>query len=306
MTDRALHRKAVVLMVCVPVLWSMAGIFTRQLEVARSFEVTFWRSLFAALFVALALVFKRQSVAISKIRRMGWLGLLSGVLWASMFSCFMLALTMTTVANTLIVDSVSPLLTVFFAWIFLKQKATPRTWIAIVLAFIGMVWMFSGGMSKLGRIHLAGMAVAMMVPFAAAANFIILKKAGQEHEMTHAVFLGGALSALLMLPLAWPFQASFHDIALMALLGVFQLGLPCMLLIKASKNLSATEISLLSLLEILLGPIWVWLGVGEIPSSSTLVGGSIVLLGLILHELAPIPQYRDKQTASISINDPGR
>jgi len=282
-------------MICVPAMWSMAGIFTRHLDVVRGFEVTFWRSLFAALFVAATLVWQHESRVLSIIRKTGRLGLLSGLMWASMFSCFMLALTMTTVANTLIVDSVSPLLTVFFAWIFLKQKTTPRTWIAIALAFLGMVWMFAGDLSEMHDGRMAGMAVALMVPIAAAANFIIFKKAGQESDFIPTVFLGGFLSALIMLPLAWPLQASPHDIGIMALLGVFQLGLPCMLLIRAARFLSPAEISLLSLLEVLLGPIWVWIGVGEVPSQSTIVGGAIVLLGLILHEVAPLRQSEKKK-----------
>jgi drug/metabolite transporter (DMT)-like permease len=92
----------------------------------------------------------------------------------------------------------------------------------------------------------------------------------------------------------------------MALLGVFQLGLPCMLLIRAAKFLSPAEISLLSLLEVLLGPLWVWWGVGEMPSQATIVGGSIVLLGLVLHEVAPMRQSeRLKQIMSPSNTEPG-
>lgn len=287
LVERRLHRKAFLLMICVPVLWSMAGIFTRHLDEARSFEITFWRSLSAALFVAGTLFWREGKGAFGTVRRMGWMGVVSGVMWASMFCAFMLALTMTTVANTLIVDSISPLLTVLLAWIFLKDKAGLRTWAAIALAFVGMVWMFAGSMVALEGRHLAGMTLALVVPFAASVNYIIFRKAAGKTEMIPTVFLGGAFSALAMLPLALPLQASLHDIAIMATLGVFQLGLPCMLLIRAAAYLTPAEISLLSLLEVLLGPFWVWLGVGEVPSNATVIGGSIVLLALILHEIAP-------------------
>lgn len=306
MTEQQSHRKALLLMICVPVLWSIAGIFTRHLEVVRSFEVTFWRSLSAALFVAATLIWQHKSQVFQVVRKVGKLGLISSVLWGLIFICFMLAMTMTTVANTLIVDSVSPLLTVFFAWIFLKEKASFRTWVAIVLAFVGMVWMFAGSMAEMSEAHLAGMAIAFIVPVAFAANYIIFKKAGQEIELIPTVFLGGALSALVMLPLALPLQSSMHDIAIMMTLGVFQLGLPCMLLIRAAKFLSPAEIALLSLLEVLLGPLWVWWGVGEVPAQATIVGGFIVLLGLVLHELAPMQQYeRLKQIIYFSNKDSG-
>jgi drug/metabolite transporter (DMT)-like permease len=284
------HRRAVILMICAATLWSIAGVFTRHLDAARGFEVTFWRSVFAALFVAAALLWQQKGKALSTVRAVGRLGLLSGAMWSVMFIFFMIALTMTTVANTLIVMSISPLLTAFFAWLFLRQRIASRTWIAIAAAFIGMVWMFASGMSGMGNAHLAGMAVALGVPVAASINVIALKKAGHGVDLIPSVLIGGVLSALLMLPLAWPLQASPHDIGILAILGFFQLGFPCMLMVIASKSLSAPEISLLALLEVLLGPLWAWLGAGEVPAQATLMGGAVVLTALICNELAAMRQ----------------
>jgi drug/metabolite transporter (DMT)-like permease len=282
------HRHAMFLMICAATLWSIAGVFTRQLDAARGFEVTFWRSVFAALFVAGALVWQKGIGAFASVRALGKPGILSGVMWSIMFSCFMIALTMTTVANTLIVMSVSPLLTAFFAWLFLRQSIALRTWLAIGMAFVGMVWMFASGMSELGGAHLAGMAVALGVPVAASVNVITLKKAGQSIDLIPAVLLGGVFSALMMLPFSWPFQASMHDIAILATLGFFQLGFPCMLMVAAAKSLSAPEISLLALLEVLLGPLWTWIGAGEVPGHATLAGGAIVLAALVFNEIAAL------------------
>ncbi len=282
------HRHAVILMICAATLWSIAGVFTRHLDAARGFEVTFWRSLFAALFVSGALLWQKKSAAFSSVRATGTLGILSGAMWSIMFCCFMIALTMTTVANTLIVMSLSPLLTAFFAWLFLRESIALRTWLAIAAAFAGMVWMFASGMSGMGGTHLAGMAVALGVPIAASVNVIAMKKAGHRIDLIPAVLLGGVFSALMMLPLTLPFQASQHDIVILAILGFFQLGLPCMLMVAASKSLSAPEISLLALLEVLLGPLWAWLGAGEMPAHATLVGGAIVLAALIFNEVTAI------------------
>jgi drug/metabolite transporter (DMT)-like permease len=275
-------------MVCAATLWSIAGVFTRHLDAARGFEVTFWRSVFAALFVAGALLWQKKGRAFASVRAVGKPGILSGAMWSAMFCCFMIALTMTTVANTLIVMSVSPLLTAFFAWLFLRQKIALRTWLAIFAALIGMVWMFASGLSEMGGAHLAGMAVALGVPIAASVNVITLKKAGYGIDLIPAVLLGGVFSALMMLPLSWPFQAPLNDIAILAILGFFQLGLPCMLMVAASKALSAPEISLLALLEVLLGPLWTWIGAGEVPAQATLIGGAMVLAGLVFNEVAAI------------------
>ena len=284
------HRRAVLLMICAATLWSMAGVLTRQLDAARGFEVTLWRSVFAAVFVAGALWWQQGRNALATVRAAGRLGILSGAMWSVMFCCFMLALTMTTVANTLIVMSVSPLLTAFFAWLFLHQRIGARTGLAIAIACAGMVWMFASSISQVSGVQLAGMVVALGVPLAASVNVIALKKAGHGVDLAPAVMLGGIFSGLMMLPLAWPFRASLHDIGILAVLGFFQLGLPCLLMVAASKSLSAPEIALLALIEVLLGPLWAWLGADEVPAASTLTGGAVVLGALVFNELAALRQ----------------
>lgn len=286
------HTRAMLLMVCAATLWSIAGVITRQLDAARGFEVTFWRSVFAALFVAGALLWQKRSGALASLFSLGWIGLLSGVMWGMMFCCFMIALTMTTVANTLIVISISPLLTAFFAWMVLRQKIVLRTWLAIAVAFAGMLGMFASGVSEVGARELSGMLIALGVPLAASINVIIMKKAGHGVDLIPAVLLGGVISALLMLPLILPVQASLHDIGLLAVLGFFQLGFPCMLMVIAAKSLSAPEISLLALLEVLLGPIWAWPGAGEVPTHTTLLGGAVVLGALVFNEIAAMRETR--------------
>jgi drug/metabolite transporter (DMT)-like permease len=130
------------------------------------------------------------------------------------------------------------------------------------------------------------MVIAFGAPVAAAINVVILKKRGQSVDLVPAVFLGGVISSALMLPLATPSIAAASDIALLALLGFVQLGLPCMLLVIAARHLAATEVSLLALLEVVLGPLWAWLGAGEVPAATTLSGGVLVIAALLVNELA--------------------
>ena len=154
--------------------------------------------------------------------------------------------------------------------------------------------MFIDGFSKLDSRGLIGVILATCVPLAASTNVIILKKGGQDVDVIPAVFVGGWLSACLMLPMALPLSASVHDLVILATLGVFQLGVPCMLMVHAAKGLSAPELSLLSLLEVLLGPLWVWMAVGEVPAQATLVGGAIVLTALIFNEMTALHLERQK------------
>lgn len=286
-------------MVCAAILWSIAGVLTRQLDAARGFEIIFWRSVFSGLFVFSALVWQNGRQSLDAIRVSGRWGILSGAMWAVMFCCFMLALTKTTVANTLIVMSVAPLLTALFAMIFLRQRVSVRTWIAIGFAGMGMLWMFAGAVAGDG-IHVAGMLIASGVPVAASINVIAMKMGGQKVDLMPSVLLGSVFSLLAMLPLAWPLQASGHDIGILAVLGVFQLGLPCMLMVLAARSLSAPEISLLALLEVVFGPVWAWLGAGETPAAASLYGGAVVLAALALNELMslrPLARRTAKRSA---------
>lgn len=289
MSRRSAHRRAVILMVIAPTLWSIAGVVTRhlspELQAHGRFEITFWRSFFAALTVAGFLAFVRRDF-VGSIRRAGAAGLWSGAMWATMFVCFMLALTLTSTANTLIVLAVAPLVTAFLAWAVLRAPIAPRTWLAIGIAMAGIVWMFAGSLRIESPASVLGMLIAFGAPVASAINVVILKKRGHAVDLVPAVFLGGALSAALMLPLAVPSIATAADIGLLALLGVAQLGLPCMLLVIAARDLAATEVALLALLEVVLGPLWAWVGAGEVPAATTLSGGVLVLAALLINELA--------------------
>ncbi|MEC5215476.1 drug/metabolite transporter (DMT)-like permease [Actimicrobium sp. GrIS 1.19] len=291
------HNRAVLVMICAATLWSIAGVLTRHLEVARGFEVTFWRSLFAAVFVVGALLWQKRGRAVANVLALGPVGLLSGLMWAVMFCCFMIALTMTTVANTLVVMSISPLLTALLAWALLRQKIAARTWLAIAVAFVGMVWMFVRGMAHVSAGQLLGMGIALGVPLASSINVIVLKKAGARVDLIPAVLVGGLVSALLMLPLSLPMQASAHDIGILAILGFFQLGFPCMLMVAASRSLAAPEIALLALIEVLLGPIWAWLGAGEVPANETLAGGALVVAALVFNELVALRRPANQASA---------
>jgi drug/metabolite transporter (DMT)-like permease len=287
-TERRAHRRAIGMMIVAPLLWSIAGVVTRHLspdlQANGRFEITFWRSFFTVAALTFYYVAVRRE-GLRPVFAVGRAGMVSGAMWAVMFTAFMLALTLTTTANTLLTMSVAPLLTALLAWVVLRTPIPGRTWIAIAAAMIGMAWMFlqdAGGGPK-GN-HLRGMALAFTIPMASAINLVTLQKSRAHVDLIPAVLIGGAISALAMLPLALPFRAAPMDIFLLAVLGVFQLAIPCALLVIATRHLSAPEAALLALLEVVLGPLWTWLGANETPSASTVFGGLIVLAALIGNE----------------------
>jgi drug/metabolite transporter (DMT)-like permease len=285
------HRRAVVTMLIVTLMWSIAGVVTRQLEAARSFEVTFWRSAFTVLTLAVllpALVpgLRGPAPFVRSLREGGATLWLSGICWCVMFTAFMVAITMTTVANVLVTMAIAPLLTALIARAFLGHRLATRTWAAIVVAGIGIAWMYAGEFSAAEPKHLLGTLVALAVPIAAAVNWTVIQHTRHDADvdLLPAVLIGAALSALLTLPFALPFQASGHDLALLALLGVVQLAIPCLLSVSAARHLSAPEASLLALLEVVFGVAWAWLGAGEAPSTQVLAGGALVLMALATNE----------------------
>ncbi len=301
--------KAIALMILVTLLWSIAGVVTRHLDSARSFEVTFWRSLFNALTLIAALTVWRGRSLWLGIWRAGWTVWASGACWAVMYTAFMLAMTLTSVANVLVTMAVGPLLTALLARIALGHRLPHRTWLAILTGGVGIAWMFARdtgtGLSLLGTI------VAFAVPAAAAVNWTILQHASQRAargetspDMMPAVLIGALLSALATLPLAAPFQASPHDVGLLALLGAVQLAVPCLLLVRVSRELPAPEIALLGLLEVIFGIALAWIGANETPSAAALTGGALVLAALIANSLAAPRQLGDASRGPLAAGRP--
>ncbi len=281
------HGYAVALMVLVTVLWSTAGVVSRHLDQARGFEVTFWRSAFTVLGLVMILtVWQGWNVW----KRLPWRShyfWLSGVCWSIMFTAFMMALTLTAVANVLITLACGPLLTALGAWLFTSQRLPFRTWLAIAVAGAGIALMFVSQLQLGDPNFLLGVSIALCVPLAGATQWNLThmsQKSGVSIDLVPSVLLGAVLSSLLTLPMAWPMQASPHDMGLLALLGIFQLAIPCTLSVICARVLKAPEVSLLALLEVIFGIALAWWGANEEPQFSVLMGGSLVIAALFGNE----------------------
>ena len=273
-------------MVLVAFLWSTAGVVSRQLEAARSFELTFWRSFFTVVSLVILLPMFRGRAAFTGLLSGGKVLWLSGLCWAVMFTAYMVALTLTTVANVLVVMALAPLMTALLARAFIKQSIPARTWWAIGLASIGMVWIYAGQVDFSSQ--LGGMLVALMVPIAAASNWTLVQHSrthGSNVDLVPAVLLGAVISTLVALPLSLPLVATPHDMLLLGALGLTQLAIPCVLAVLCARVLRAPEMSLLALLEVIFGITLAWVGAGEVPGGNVLWGGALVMVALVGNEL---------------------
>jgi drug/metabolite transporter (DMT)-like permease len=180
--------------------------------------------------------------------------------------------------------ALGPLLTALAARLFIGHRLPARTWAAIVAAGLGIAWMYG---SQLGEGLLLGTGVALLVPLATACNWTVAQHAhgkGHDIDLVPAVMIGAAISSLVALPLAWPLQANSHDLRLLAFLGLFQLAIPCVLSMLCARVLKAPEVALLALLEVVFGIALAWVGAGEEPEASVLIGGVVVIGALIVNE----------------------
>jgi len=282
MTTAALrHRRAILFMTVAAVCWSSGGFLVRQLSITDAWEIVFWRSLFMALFVAGVLTVIHGRAMPRAVAAVGLPGLMAGAFLAGTFFFFIGSLTRTTVANTNVLMSVSPFLAALGGRFLLREPVPLRTWLAMTVAFGGIIVMFADSLDA-GRV--TGNLLALGVSVCFAAQVTLLRKFHATVDMLPQVMIAGVISLVIAFALAPPFAASGRDLAILALMGCVQLGTGCLLATAASKHLSATELGLLALLEPILGPVWVWLLMGENPGAATLAGGAIVLAAVLANE----------------------
>ena len=276
------RRKGIALMIGAGVCWSTAGILVRNVALDDPWEIVLWRSLFMSIFVAAVLAIQHRGQALGKIAAAGAPGVWSGVALAATFFFFILSVTRTTVANTLVLMSTGPFFVALAGWLFLGERVPARTWLAIAVALAGVFLMFADG---LGTGQLAGNLLALGVPVAFAFNVVLLRRHRASIDLVPAVLIAGVIAIAVAAPLAWPFTPSARDLVVLGVMGSLQVGAGCVLMTMASRYLTAGEIGLLALLETTLGPLWVWLGIGERPAPLALAGGAVVL-GAVLANAA--------------------
>ena len=258
-------------------LLSLAGITLRHMEAAGGWQILFYRSLTFFVVVAAYLALRYRSRVVSSFVRVGKPGVVVALSLGLGSACYVFALLLTTVANALFIISAAPFMTAILGWLWLRERVTPITWAAMTFALAGIALMVVNGVQS-GR--LLGNVVALGAPVSFAVMLVALRSAG-DRDMIPAICLAGVVSAGLGLAMMDSLAISRHDLLLCLFLGVVQYTGGFVLLALGARYLPAAEVALLALSEIVLAPIWVWIGVGEVPALATLVGGGIVLSAVI-------------------------
>ncbi|HYL18556.1 MAG TPA: DMT family transporter [Burkholderiales bacterium] len=275
------HRKGVLLMIGATLCWSTAGVLVRNMSLTDGWEITFWRSLFMTVFVMGVLLVQYGRTTIARIRAVGRSGVMVGALWALMYVSFILAIGRTTIANVLVLSSISPFAAALMGGLFLHERVPGRTLLAMLAAFAGVVLMF---VDSIGSGGLTGNLIALAIPLAFACNVVLLRKMHVSVDMIPTLVISGIISMALTLPLALPIDASTQDIGLLAIMGVVQLAIGLLLMLAATPRLKAAEIGLLSVTETIFGTFLTWLVIGEKPGELALIGGLIVIAALVINE----------------------
>lgn len=270
------------------VFWSVGGIIVRQIETASEWQIVFYRSVTLVITLLALLGVRNGGAVIRTFRAAGATGIVAGLCLATSFISFIFSLTHTTVANTLFLLSCAPFMAALLGWILLGEKVRRTTWVAMIGGVFGIGVMVGEGIATgglFGDLTALGSALGF-------AGFTVALRRGRAVEMLPAVCLAGVFSALLTgimaISIGYGLAISAHDLLFCVIYGVVGLGCGMIIYTIGSRHLPAAELTLLSLTEVVLGPIWVWLGVGEVPSNMTLLGGAIVLAAITGQALSGI------------------
>src|SRR5262245_29237879 len=273
------HRRGRIYVALAAVAWSTAGLLQRELTVDVATQLA-GRALFAVLAIFAYVAAAERGAVVRAFRAIGTAGLAVAVLMAISSGSFIIALNHASVANVLFMQALAPVLAVALGSL-LGERVDRRTWIAMTIAIAGVALMTGGP----GGPSAAGSAIAFVMTLSFAALLVITRHR-RDVSMAPATCLGQLLVLVLAAPFATAGDISGRDLGLLVALGIGQIGLGLVLLTIGARLIPAAEVALISLLEIVLGPLWVWLALDEQPSATTLIGGAIVLGAVTLQARA--------------------
>jgi drug/metabolite transporter (DMT)-like permease len=258
------------------VAWSTAGVLQRELTVDTATQLA-GRALFAFLFIACYVAVANRGHVYGAVRSIGVAGLAVAACTAVASGSFIVALNHANVANVLFMQALSPIAAALLAWVALGESVTRRSIVAMAVAVLGVALMVGGAGS--GGVVGVGASLVMTLSFAVA---LVITRHRREVSMAPAICLSQVFVILVAAPLADPASITRRDLGLLVLLGVGQMGLGLIFLVIGARLIPAAEVALITLLEVVLGPLWVWISISEQPSPATIVGGFVVILAVLL------------------------
>ncbi len=282
-----LHTRGTAIVALGVLLLSFDALMVR-LAGTSAWNVIFWRGVF--IFVSLALYdgLIQRGAGFMAVRDRLRPALIAGFLAGVGLALFPLSIMQTTVANTVVILTTTPFFAALFTRLFLGEPVPGRTWVAICTVAVGVGWIFAGSLSAGGLI---GDVLALCAAAWFGLNMTYLRK-HPDIPRIPIVAMSGVVAAILALVPALPFQVPVAGLRFLAVSGLVQMPLAMVMISVGTRFLPPAEVTLLLLIETLLGPIWVWRILGEVPGIDTLLGGGLILLTLTAHSYATLRQMK--------------
>ena len=280
------QRRGQIYVALAAVAWSTAGVLQRQLTLDTPTQV-FGRAAFAGIALLAYVAVVERGRVVRAFRSVGIAGVGVAVCVAIASASFIGALNHTSVARVLFILAIAPVLAALLAWVALGEPITRRTVAAMALALVGVTVMLGAP----GEGNLAGDTLSLIVALAFAVS-IVIARWRHDVSMAPATCLSQAILVAAFAPFASPSEIGMGDVGWLAALGIGQIGLGFVLFTAGARLIPAAQVGLITLLETVLGPLWVWLAVAEKPSALTLVGGAVVIVAIVIQtRSAPPPPH---------------
>lgn len=291
-SEHAQHRRGLLLVAAGTFAWSIGGVVIRLLTVD-SWTMLFWRSVVAGVFLLAAIALTERGGFAAAFRRLDKIGYGVAVCFASAWLFYLTSVTMTTIADALVIQATSPLIAGVLGWLLMRERVALRTWVAMAIALVGvaiMVW------HSLGAGRIEGDLLAVVTAFSLSGAIVLIRH-GRQVPMAPAICVGCGIATLFAWPFAAPLSPTATDIPLLIVFGVVQMGIGLLLVTAGARLIPAAEAALITTLETVLAPLWVWLAVGENPGTATIIGGGVVFAALIVHTL--VEQRAERRNQSL-------
>ena len=272
---------SILLLVASALIFSTGALFVRGLDHPHAWTTVFWRSVAAAASLSLLIGWRERTNPLRAIVTMGSPGWAVAAAFSASSIGMVVALSRTSAAIVLVIFALSPLAAAVMAWLLIGERVRSYTWAAIGVTVAGVAYMVSG---STGGGSASGALIALIIPLAFGYGTVMIRR-HSEIVMAPAMLLAAGLSTVISIPFAHPLDVSRHDLLLLLAFGFAQLGVGLAIFSIGAARAPATDVALISMLEPITGPIWVWIFVNEYPGVPAIIGGSIVFVALAAHTI---------------------
>ena len=259
---------------------SFGGLIIKSFEGANLWQILFWRQFFFSIIVVLYLLITYKKNFFKSFYISGIPGFIGGIFLGIGFVAYVFSMYTTTVANTNFIITTETIFLAVFGYFFLKEKINLITFIAIILGMSGVLLILGSSLSIQSSEQFIGNIVAFIMPISFAVLVVVIRKYPTV-DMVPAQFVAGVFAAIVGFIVAGKLSISFYDLFLASMAGFFQIGFGFILITIGSQTTPSAVVGILMLSEAVFGPLWAWLFINEVPPSSVLLGGSIIIFSIL-------------------------